>query len=62
MCDMHVQVRRTVKFLCCLSRGCMIVSDNWLDACAKAGYFLPAKGYLVKDRNAERQHGFSLIK
>ena len=40
----------------------MIVSDNWLDACGKAGYFLPAKSYLVKDKAAERQHGFSLEK
>lgn len=34
----------------------MIVSDSWLDACGKAGYFLPAKSYLVKDKAAERQH------
>lgn len=40
----------------------MIVSDNWLDACGKAGYFLPAKSFLVKDKAAERQHGFSLEK
>jgi hypothetical protein len=38
----------------------MIVSDNWLNACGKAGYFLPAKSYLVKDKPAERLHNFSL--
>lgn len=40
----------------------MIVSDHWLDECGKAGYFLPAKSYLVKDKAAEKQHSFSLIR
>ena len=40
----------------------MIVSDSWLDACGKAGQFLPAKAYLVKDKSAERQHMFALAK
>ena len=40
----------------------MIVSDSWLDQCAKAGRFIPAKGYLIKDKSAERLHRFSLAK
>ena len=39
------KVRRTVKFLCCLSRGCLIVSSNWLSESALAGQFLPAEPY-----------------
>jgi len=54
------KVRRTVKFLCCLSRGCLIVSDSWLDRCGAQRKFLPAEPFLVKDRSAERQHKFSL--
>ena len=56
------QVRRTVKFLCCLARGCHIVNDQWLDHCREEGRFLPPEAYLVKDRTAERQHKFSLSK
>ncbi len=56
------KVRRTVKFLCCLSRGCLIVSSNWLSESALAGQFLPAEPFLIKDRSSERQFNFSLIK
>ena len=55
-----LQVRRTVKFLCCLSRGCHIVSHHWLALCHSQGRFLPTHSYLIKDRTAERQHKFSL--
>lgn len=34
------QVRRTVKFLCCLSRGIPVVSKKWLTACKKAKSFV----------------------
>eukprot|EP00731_Ephydatia_muelleri_P031520 Em0023g27a len=51
---------RTIKLLCCLSRGCHIVSSRWLDQCQVHGAFLPADGFLLKDRTAERQHNFSL--
>jgi hypothetical protein len=56
------KVRRTVKFLCCLSRGCHIVNDQWLGACGMEGRFVATETYLVKDRTAERQHKFSLSK
>ena len=56
------KVRRTVKFLCCLSRGSLIVSSNWLSESALAGHFLPAEPFLIKDRTSERQFNFSLVK
>ena len=56
----HPQVRRTVKFLCCLSRGCLIVNDSWLDHCSDHRKFLPAEPFMVKDKNAEKQHKFLL--
>ncbi len=56
------KVRRTVKFLCCLSRGRLIVSSNWLSESALAGQFLPAKPFIIKDRSSERQFNFSLVK
>ncbi|KAJ3271443.1 Mediator of DNA damage checkpoint protein 1 [Terramyces sp. JEL0728] len=33
-------MRRTVKFLCCLSYGKYIVTSKWLEASKKAGYFV----------------------
>ena len=54
------KVRRTVKFLCCLSRGCTIVSTNWLDKCREDGCFVSTDSFIVKDRTAERIYGFSL--
>ena len=56
----HPQVRRTVKFLCCLSRGCLIVNDSWLDHCSDHRKFLPAEPFMVKDKNAEKQNKFLL--
>ncbi len=56
------KVHRTVKLLCCLSRGCLIVSSNWLSKSELAGHFLPAEPFLIKDRSSERQFNFSLIK
>lgn len=56
------KVRRTIKFLCCLARGCQIVSTKWLDECRTEGKFISADGYLLRDRAAERQHNFSLSK
>ncbi len=56
------KVRRTVKFLCCLSRGCLIVSSDWLMESERAGHFLSAEPFLIKDRASERQFNFSLVK
>ena len=54
------KVRRTVKFLCCLAKGCHIVSIKWLSDCKKEGKFLPVDPYIIKDLTAEKQYQFSL--
>ena len=56
------KVRRTIKFLCCLARGCLVVQTKWLDECRAQGEFVPADGFLLRDRVAERQHNFTLSK
>ena len=56
------KVRRTVKFLCCLSRGSLIVSSNWLSESALAGHILPAEPFFIKDPTLEKQFNFSLVK
>lgn len=55
------KIRRTVKFLCALSRGIPIVNTKWLEACKSAKKVLPSTPYFIKDRVAERQNNF-LIK
>ena len=54
------KVRRTVKFLCCLSRGCTIINTSWLDRCREEGCFIPAEAFIVKDKSSERTHKFVL--
>lgn len=54
------KVRRTVKFLCCMARGCLIVSPGWLKDCRSKKKFVPAEPFLVRDRAAEKQHHFKL--
>lgn len=54
------KVRRTVKFLCGLSRGVIIVQPSWLEACKKAKSFVDTSPFLVKDRDAEEQFKFDL--
>lgn len=54
------KVRRTVKFLCCLSRGCTIVDTSWLNRCQEENVFITPNDYVVRDRTAERQYRFSL--
>ena len=39
-CGRCVQVRRTVKFLCGVARGLVIVTPGWLDRCHAAGKFV----------------------
>ncbi|KAJ8305615.1 hypothetical protein KUTeg_016160 [Tegillarca granosa] len=51
------RVRRTVKFLCCLSRGIPIVMPTWLENCNQN--YAP---YLVHDASSEKQYNFSLRK
>lgn len=54
------KVRRTVKFLCCLSRGCTIISTNWLNKCEAEGRFMPCETFVIKDKTNERMYKFTL--
>ncbi|KAJ7387507.1 Mediator of DNA damage checkpoint protein 1 [Desmophyllum pertusum] len=54
------KVRRTVKFLCGLASGQVIVLPSWLDACKKAKSFVDTTPFLVKDKDAEKQYKFDL--
>ncbi|XP_033738176.1 mediator of DNA damage checkpoint protein 1-like [Pecten maximus] len=55
------KVRRTVKLLCCLSRGIPIVQPTWLSSSKQAGIFIQdVTPYLVKDTATEKQYKFSL--
>ncbi|KAK3089513.1 hypothetical protein FSP39_004207 [Pinctada imbricata] len=54
------KVRRTVKFLCCLSRGIPIVTPTWLNSSKSAAMFIDATPFLVKDPATEKQYRFSL--
>eukprot|EP00118_Oscarella_pearsei_P022536 m.261543 g.261543 ORF g.261543 m.261543 type:complete len:678 (+) comp40447_c1_seq58:1507-3540(+) len=54
------KVMKTIKFLCVLARGKFIVSTKWLDACKKAGKFIDASSYILRDLASEREHSFQL--
>lgn len=54
------KVRRTVKFLCGLASGQIIVLPSWLDACKKAKSFVDPSPFFVKDKDAEKQYKFTL--
>ena len=61
-CDILVtdKIRRTVKFLCALASGKMIVSTNWLDSSITSGRFSSPEQFIVKDPVTERKFEFSL--
>ncbi|XP_052777838.1 mediator of DNA damage checkpoint protein 1-like [Mya arenaria] len=54
------QVRRTMKFLCCVARGVPIVSPEWLKASKDSGMFLDPTPFLVKDDASEKKYKFIL--
>ncbi|XP_040261756.1 mediator of DNA damage checkpoint protein 1 isoform X2 [Bufo bufo] len=54
------RVRRTVKFLCALARGIPIVTLDWIDKCKKSGCFLSPTGFLVNDKEQEKNFSFTL--
>ncbi|XP_066274354.1 mediator of DNA damage checkpoint protein 1-like isoform X2 [Branchiostoma lanceolatum] len=54
------KVRRTVKFLCLLARGQLIVSTDWLDRCKDCRTFLDAAPFMIKDPATEKQYNFCL--
>ncbi|KAM3911060.1 mediator of DNA damage checkpoint protein 1 [Leptodactylus fuscus] len=54
------RVRRTVKFLCALARGIPIVTLDWINKCKKSGCFLSPTGFLVNDKEQEKNFSFVL--
>jgi hypothetical protein len=54
------KIRRTVKFLCCLGRGCDIISIDWLLKCKKQKQFTRTEPFIINDIKTERQYQFSL--
>lgn len=54
------RVRRTVKFLCALARGIPIVTLDWIEKCKKSGRFLSHAGFLVHDKEQEKNFSFML--
>ncbi|KAI9011745.1 hypothetical protein DFJ74DRAFT_684492 [Hyaloraphidium curvatum] len=55
------KVKRTVKFLCALATGKQIVSTSWLEACKRASTFVDESKFVIRDKDAEKKWGFSLI-
>jgi hypothetical protein len=55
------QVRRTVKFLCGVARGVLIVTPDWLEQCKVAGTFLDGNSFLVHDEANEKKFKFNLL-
>lgn len=56
------KARRTVKFLCAVARGVPIVTPDWLKKCGKAGHFISADDYILKDIEQEKKFDFCLEK
>ncbi|CAH2314304.1 mediator of DNA damage checkpoint 1 [Pelobates cultripes] len=56
------RVRRTVKFLCALARGIPIITLDWIEKCKKSGCFLSPDGFLVNDKEQEKNFNFVLCK
>ncbi|XP_063287444.1 mediator of DNA damage checkpoint protein 1 isoform X2 [Pelobates fuscus] len=56
------RVRRTVKFLCALARGIPIITLDWIEKCKKSGCFLSPDGFLVNDKEQEKNFNFVLSK
>ncbi|XP_048582894.1 mediator of DNA damage checkpoint protein 1 isoform X2 [Nematostella vectensis] len=54
------KVRRTVKFLCGLASGQLLVQPAWLEACKLAKTFVDPSPFFVHDRAAEKQYNFKL--
>jgi len=55
------KVRRTVKFLCGVARGLLIVTPEWLERSRDARTFIDASPFLVKDQENEKKYKFKLV-
>lgn len=54
------KIKRTTKFLCCLSSGKRIVSMDWIQACQKSKSIIDDSLFALKDKEKEKQFHFSL--
>ena len=54
------KMRRTVKFLCSVARGCQIVNLKWIDKCKKEKRFVETEPFVLKDKAFEKKHEFIL--
>ncbi|XP_072170057.1 uncharacterized protein [Diadema setosum] len=54
------KVRRTVKFLCCVAQGCLIVTPAWLEKSKASKAFVDPQPFLLIDKASEKQHRFTL--
>ena len=56
------KMRRTMKFLCCVARGCHIVNFKWIEKCNQQKKFVDSSSFTLKDKAFEKQHNFNLVK
>ncbi|KAI8896335.1 BRCT domain-containing protein [Globomyces pollinis-pini] len=53
-------IKRTVKFLCCVSTGKYIMDVKWLENSKKAGSFIDEEKFCLKDSANEKKFNFNL--
>jgi hypothetical protein len=63
-CDYLVapQVVRTVKFLCALARGAVVLSSSFIDKVLEIGDVPDVEDFILQDKEAERKYSFKLEK
>jgi hypothetical protein len=54
------KIRKTYKFLSCLSRGTFILNERWLDESNKSKMFLNTASFALSDVQAEKRYKFTL--
>ena len=54
------KVRKTYKFLSCLSRGAHILNDRWLEESNKSKMFLNTTTFALQDAQSEKHYKFTL--
>lgn len=54
------KVRRTLKFICAISRSVPIVSEQWISASIANNKFVDTNKYILNDKAAEAKFGFNL--
>lgn len=54
------KIRKTYKFLSCLSRGTFILNERWLDESNKSKMFLNTASFALSDVQSEKRYKFTL--